>query len=102
MQRGRKRGEDTFGDDYSTLTLEEQAAIGQGHRHLLARILYQAVKDEKLGGRPRRGWPWENWHPRLELDAFWQSAWCASICEWLDLPHEKVLQLVEEARRNGN
>ena len=83
------------------MSLEMQAAIASNCRHLLARILYQALRDEKLDRRPQRGWPWENWHPRLELDAFWQSEWFEGICEWLDIQPGSVVELARKARRNG-
>lgn len=83
------------------MSLEEQAVIAQGCRHLLARIIYQALKDERLNGKPQRDWPWLDWHPRSELDAFWQSQWFKSICELLDIEAEDVLQLAAKARRNG-
>jgi hypothetical protein len=83
------------------MSLEQQAVVAQCCRHLLARIIYQALKDEGLEGRPKRDWPWEDWHPRSELDTFWQGEWFASICDWLDIEPEGVLQLAAEARPNG-
>ena len=83
------------------MPLEQQALVAQGCRNLLARILQQALKDETLQGFPRRDWPWSDLHPRIELDSFWRSEWFHEICEWLDIQPDNVLQLAEEARRNG-
>jgi len=83
------------------MSLEEQALIGQSCRHLLARIVQQALKDEKLDSKPMRDWPWLDWHPRQELDAFWSSQWFGDICELLDIEADSVVELAVKARRNG-
>lgn len=84
-------------------TRDDRVAAGYGARRLLAVILRQAIYDEAMAAADmsfdRRTWPWDGeWTPQEELHAFWQSDWCANICQWLDITHAEVLNLVQEVR----